>query len=334
MKAAILRSPKTKIDFEDRAVPVPGHGEVLIRVRACGICHGDLMVQNGDFPFVRFPIVPGHEIAGVVEGVGAGVDYPKPGTRVGVPWLFSACGHCKQCILGDEILCASRQFVGMTQDGGYQEFMIARADCVLPLPDSLGFADAAPLMCAGLTVYSGLSHAGFKPGDKVAVVGLGGLGNLAVLFARAMGGRVAVISSTRNKEARARELGAEEFIHLGSESVGEALRAWDGGADIILQVSPSAESASAAFPGLAPDGTFVLLAPAPIAVDHFALILQRQRLMGSPSGSRKELRATLDLAAAHGIRPELKYFPLGSAGEAMAELEAARPGGRVVLVMD
>jgi alcohol dehydrogenase, propanol-preferring len=334
MRAAILRGPKTKVDFEDRAVPVPGHGEVLIRVHACGLCHGDLMVQNGDFPFVQFPIVPGHEIAGVVEGVGAGVDHPKPGTRVGVPWLYSACGHCKQCILGDEILCVDRQFVGMTQDGGYQEFMVARADYVLPLPDSLSFADAAPLMCAGLTVYSGLIHAGFKPGDKVAVVGLGGLGNLAVLFARAMGGRVAVISSTRNKEAQARALGAEEFIHIGTDSVGEVLRAWDGGADIILQVSPSAESASAAFPGLAPDGTFVLLAPAPVVVDHFALILQRQRLMGSPSGSRKELRATLDLAAAHGIRPQLKCFPLGSAGEALAELEAARPGGRIVLVMD
>ena len=334
MRAAILRGPKNKLEFEDRAVPVPGHGEVLIRVRACGICHGDLMVQNGDFPFVRFPIVPGHEIAGVVESVGAGVDSLRPGTRVGVPWLFSACGHCKQCFLGDEILCSAGQYVGMTRDGGYQEFMVARADYALPLPDSLGFADAAPLMCAGLTVYSGLSHAGFKPGDKVAVVGLGGLGNLAVSFARAMGGRVAVISSTLGKEARARELGAEKFIHTGTEPVGEVLRAWDGGADIILQVAPSLESANAAVPGLAPDGTFVLLAPVPVEVDYFALCLRRQRLMGSPSGSRKELRATLDLAVAHGIRPRLKCFPLGRADEALAELEGAHPAGRIVVVMD
>jgi alcohol dehydrogenase, propanol-preferring len=132
------------------------------------------MVRNGDFPFVRFPIVPGHEIAGVVEDVGVGVDYPKPGTRVGVPWLFSACAHCKQCITGDEILCSAGQYAGMIRDGGYQELMVARADYVLPLPDSLGFADAAPLMCAGLTVYSGLYHAGFRPGDRVAVLGLGG----------------------------------------------------------------------------------------------------------------------------------------------------------------
>jgi len=316
MRAAVLRRAKGRIELEDRAVPVPGHGEVLIRIRACGICHGDLMVQNGDFPFVRFPIVPGHEIAGVVESVGAGVDHPKPGARVGIPWLFSACGYCKHCILGDEILCSAGQYVGMTRDGGYQEFMVARAEYVLPLPESLGFADAAPLMCAGLTVYSGLNHAGFKPGDKVAVVGLGGLGNLAVLFARAMGGRVAVISSTRGKEAQARKLGAEKFIHTGTEPVGEVLCAWDGGADIILQVAPSLESANAAFPGLAPDGTFVLLAPVPVAVDYFALCLRWQRLMGSPSGSRKELRATFDLAAAHDICPQRKCLPLAQVDEA------------------
>jgi len=334
VRTAVLREPKGKLQIEERAVPIPGHGEVLIRVRACGVCHGDLMVQNGDFPFVQFPIVPGHEVAGVIESVGAGVDHPKPGTRVGVPWLFSACGHCKQCIRGDEVLCADGQYVGMTRDGGYQEFMVARADYLLPLPDSLGFAEAAPLMCAGLSVYSGLLHAGFKPSDKVAVVGLGGLGTLGVLFARAMGGRVAVVSSTREKEVQARELGAEKFIHQGSEPVGEALRAWDGGADIILQVAPSFEAARAALPGLAPDGTFVLLAPVPIAVDPFALCLRRQRLMGSSSGSRKELRTTLDLAAAHGIRPQVKRFPLERAGDALAELETARPAGRVVVVMD
>jgi alcohol dehydrogenase, propanol-preferring len=334
MRAAIFRKPKGKLEVEERAVPVPDNGEVLIRIRACGVCHGDLMVQHGDFPFVRFPIVPGHEITGVVESVGAGVDHPKPGARVGVPWLYSACGHCKQCILGDEILCSAGQYVGMTRDGGYQEFMVARADYLLPLPDSLGFADAAPLMCAGLTVYSGLNHAGFKPGDKVAVVGLGGLGNMAVLFARAMGGRVAVISSTRSKEAQAREDGAEKFIHSETEPVGEALHAWDGGADIILQVSPSLDSANAALPGLAPDGTFVLLAPVPVVVDSFALCMRRQRLMGSLSGSRKELRATLDLAAAYGIRPKVKCFPLGEAGAALAELEAERPAGRIAVVMD
>jgi len=334
MLAAILKEPKGRLQIEKRAVPTPDHGEVLIRVHACGVCHGDLMVRNGDFPFVRPPIVPGHEVAGVIENLGPGVSYPPRGTRVGVLWLFSSCGHCESCIVGDEVLCANGEYVGMTRDGGYQEFMLARADNVLPLPDALSFTDAAPLMCAGLTVYAGLVYAGFKPSDKVAVVGLGGLGEMGIQFARAMGGRVAVISSTKQKEGRARELGAERFIHEGTEKIEEALRSWDGGADIVLQVAPSAASANAALRGLASDGTFSLLAPVPISPDPFALIMRRQRIMGSCSGSRKDLRATLDLAAAHGIRPTLRLFPLEQANEALTELEKGRPAGRVVLVMD
>jgi D-arabinose 1-dehydrogenase-like Zn-dependent alcohol dehydrogenase len=329
-----LKEPKGRLKIEERAVPTPGKGEVLIRVHACGVCHGDLMVRNGDFPFVRFPIIPGHEVAGVVEGLGPGVDYPRQGVRVGVPWLFSACGHCKQCISGDEVLCVNGQYAGMTRDGGYQEFMLARAEYVLPLPDALSFVDAAPLMCAGLTVYSGLHQAGFKPGYKVAVMGLGGLGEMAVQFAKVMGARVAVVSSTKQKEARARELGAEKFIHDGTEKIDEKLCSWDGGADIILQVSPSPASANAGLRGLASDGTFVLLAPVPISPDPVALVMRRQRIMGSPSGSRKELRAALELAAAHSIHPGVRCFPLDQANDALAELETGRPAGRIVLTMD
>src|SRR5215467_14145995 len=334
MRAAVLKEPKGQLQIQERAVPTPGQGEVLIRVHASGICHGDLMLRNGGFPFVRLPIVPGHEVAGVIENLGPGVNYPPPGTRVGILWLFSSCGHCESCIVGDEVLCANGQYVGMTRDGGYQEFMLARADNVLPLPDAFSFADAAPLMCAGLTVYAGLVYAGFKPGDKVAVVGLGGLGEMGIQFARAMGGRVAVVSSTKQKEGRARELGAEKFVHEGTEEIDEALRSWDGGADIVLQVAPAPTSANAALRGLAREGTFVLLAPVPITLDSFALVLLRQRIMGSSSGSRKELRDTLDLAAAHGIRPHARRFPLSKASDALEELENARPAGRVVLVME
>jgi propanol-preferring alcohol dehydrogenase len=333
MKAAVFRGPKSRIEIEERKIPVPGYGEVLLRVHACGVCHGDLMVQNGDFPFVQFPIVPGHEIAGVVEQVGPGVDHLKVGIRVGAPWLFSACGHCKSCILGDEVLCEAAQHTGMSRDGGFQDFMIARADYVMPLPDTISFADAAPLMCAGLTVYSGLVHSGVKPSSKVAVVGLGGLGVFSVLFARAMGARVAVVSSTLDKEPKARELGAEKFVQLGNEPPGEVLRAWDGGADIILQVAPSAESANAVLSGLAPDGTMVLLAPVPIQVDSFALTIRRQRIMGSPSGSRKELRAMLDLAASHDIRAPMTCAALDNAADALADLESKHPAGRIVLEM-
>ena len=334
MRAAVLSGPKRKIEIEERKVPIPSQGEVLIRVHACGVCHGDLMVQNGDFPFVNYPIVPGHEIAGVIEDVGANVDYLKPGIRVGVPWLFSTCGHCRFCILGDEILCESGQYTGMSRDGGYQDFMVARAEYVVPLPASIGFSEAAPLMCAGLTVYSGLVHGGVKPGAKVAIVGLGGLGVFGVLFARAMGARVAVVSSTPEKAAIAGELGAEMFVHSGNDPVGEVLRSWDGGADVILQVAPSPESASSALTGLASDGAMVLLAPVPIQVDSFALTMRRQRIMGSPSGSRKELRATLDLAASHNILPHIIRMPLENAADALSELDTDRPAGRRVLEMD
>jgi D-arabinose 1-dehydrogenase-like Zn-dependent alcohol dehydrogenase len=221
----------------------------------------------------------------------------------------------------------------MSRDGGYQEFMVARADYVLALPDGLSFADAAPLMCAGLTVYTGLVHGDFKPSDKVAIVGLGGLGEMAIQFVKAMGGRVAVVSSTRQKEARARELGAEKFIHEGTEKIDEALASWDGGADLILQVAPSPASASAALRGLASDGTLVLLAPVSLTPDPGALIMRRQRIMGSPSGSRKELRATLELAAASGIRSRSRCIPLQAANEALVELETGRPAGRIVLLV-
>ena len=336
MKAAVIKEPNGEIHFEQRDRPSPARGQVLIRVRACGVCHGDLMLQQGHFPFARYPIVPGHEIAGVVEEVGEGVNELKPGARVGLSALFSSCGYCKQCFSSDEFLCSQMQFTGVTSDGGYQEFMLAPAAYVARLPDGLDFADAAPLMCAGLTVFSGLRHAGFEPGHKVAVIGLGGLGHLGVLFARAMGGRVAVLSTSSDKEDEARELGAERFINLKTESSSEALVAWEGGADIILATAPAAEPMMAAFPGLAPNGTMVVLGAPPndVAVNPIHLIMGRRRLMGSPAGSRKDLQDTLEFAATHGLRPKVTRMPLDDAGKALEEMHKGRVHGRIVLVMD
>ena len=235
MKAAVLDGPNKDVRFEERDRPAPRGGEVLIRVHACGVCHGDLMLQLGQFPFARYPIVPGHEVAGVIEEIGEDVTELQPGTRVGLSALFS---------------CSQMQFTGITRDGGYQEFMVAPAGYVARLPDSLDFVDAAPLMCAGLTVFSGLRHAGFAPGFRVAVIGLGGLGHLAVLLVRAMNGRVAVLSTSADKGDQALALGAERFINLKVESPAAALRSWEGGADIIVATSPVADSMVAAFPGL------------------------------------------------------------------------------------
>jgi propanol-preferring alcohol dehydrogenase len=337
MRAAVLRAPQGQLGFEDRKRPTPGLGEVLLRVRACGVCHGDLLLQQGGFPFARFPVVPGHEVAGEIEDLGESVAWLKCGMRVGVSALYSACGQCRRCMGGDEILCTKGwEFTGITKDGGYQEFMIASAAYVAPLPDVLDFSDAAPLMCAGLTVYSGLRHAGFTPGHKVAVIGLGGLGHLGVLYAKAMGGRVAVLSTTPEKEREARELGAERFINTKAAVPGDELRAWDGGADIILATGSSFDSMTAAFPGLETDGTLVVLGvgPGSLNFDPMQLIMGRRRILGSPAGSRRELRETLDFAAAHGIRPRLTRLPLRKAGEALEQMHRGVLRGRAVLMMD
>ena len=335
MKAAVLNGPNSGFRFEERDRPTPARGDVLIRVRACGVCHGDLMLQLGQFPFAKYPIVPGHEIAGVIEDVGEAVTGFEPGARVGLSALFSSCGSCNQCCNDDEFLCSQMQFTGITMDGGYQEFMVAPASYVAPLPDKFDFADAAPLMCAGLTVFSALRHAGFAPGFRVAVIGLGGLGHLAVLLVRAMNGRVAVLSTSADKRDQALSLGAERFINLKTESPGEALRSWEGGADIIVATSPVADSMVAAFPGLAPNGTMVVLGAPPqnIAVSPFDLIMGRRRLMGSPAGSRKDLRDVLDFAATHNIRPTVTCMPLEDAGKALKEMHEGRIRGRAVLVM-
>lgn len=337
MKAAVFNSPNSKLEIEERKRPSPAPGELLIRVRACGVCHGDLLLQQGGFPLARYPVVPGHEVAGEVEEVGDGVQWLKAGTRVGVSALYSACGHCRKCLGGDDVLCTQGwEFTGVTKDGGYQGFMLASAAYVAPLPDTLDFAEAAPLMCAGLTVYSGLRHAGFVPGHKVAVLGLGGLGHLGVLYVKAMGGRVVVLSTSPEKEAEARELGAERFINTKAQASGEALRAWEGGADIILATASSLDSMTAALPGLASDGTMVVLGVGPgnLTLDPMELIMGRRRVMGSPAGSRRDLRETLELAATYNIRPRITRFPLERASEALDRMHRGGIRGRAVLIID
>jgi len=334
MKAAVIRSAGGSVELEERERPVPGPDEVLIRVHACGVCHGDLMVRDGHFPFVNYPIVPGHEIAGTVEAIGERVRTPERGSRVGVSALFSSCGVCPQCLGANEFLCHKLQFTGVTNDGGYQDYMLAPAAYVTPLPDELHFVDAAPLMCAGLTVYSGMRHAGFQPGHKVAVIGLGGLGHMAVLFAKAMGGRVAVLSTSSEKEQEAIELGSERFINVKNTNPAEALKVWGGGADLIVATAPDAETITTAFPGLAFDGTMLVLgAPfAPISLSSFDLIMGRRRIMGSPAGSRKDLRDTLAFAAAHGVRPRVTRVSLQDITNVFGEMDKGHMRGRTVVV--
>lgn len=336
MKSMVCRQANSPLVLEERARPSPAKDEILIRTRACGICHGDLMAQVGAFPFVNFPIVLGHEITGTVEEIGAHVSSWRKGDRVGVSVLFSTCGKCRHCRGGEENLCAEWVWTGMMKDGGYQEYLCAKAEYVVPLPAALDFAEAAPLLCAGVTVYSGMVHAGFSPGKKVAVIGTGGLGNLGVLLARAMGGRIAVLSTKAQREQEAKELGAELFIDTIKKNASEGLRQWEGGADLILATAPSVESVNQAFGGLAPDGTIVVLGVGPgnIEVNPIELVMGRRRVLGSPAGSLKELRECIDLAAKHRIRPKIQKFSIEDAGEALREMQSAHMNGRAVLVMD
>ncbi|HKV27434.1 MAG TPA: alcohol dehydrogenase catalytic domain-containing protein, partial [Candidatus Acidoferrales bacterium] len=322
--------------LEERARPNPANDEILIRTKACGVCHGDLMAQAGAFPFVNFPIVLGHEITGIVEAVGAEVSSWRKGDRVGLSALFSTCGKCRHCASGNENLCPGWVWTGVMKDGGYQEYLCAKANYAVRIPDVLDFAEAAPLLCAGVTVYSGLVHGGFAAGKKVAVIGTGGLGNLGVLLARAMGGRIAIISTNPQKKQEADELGAELFIDTTQKSTGEALQQWDGGADLVLATAPSVESVNQAFGGLAPDGTMVVLGvgPGSIEVNPIELVMGRRRVLGSPAGSLKELRECMGLAAKHGIRPKIRKRPLEAAGEALQEMCAGHMNGRAVLVMN
>ena len=334
MKVVCIREPNGPLHLEERQRPSPGPNEVLIQMRACGICHGDVVARMGGFPFVRFPIVPGHEIAGIVEEAGVQAEGFKPGDRVGLSVLFSSCGSCDHCRRGAENLCPEWIWTGMMVDGGYAELVLAKARYVVPLPSELDFAESAPLMCAGVTVYSGLKHAGCRGGQRVAVIALGGLGHLGVLFARALGARVAVLSSSLSKEPVARALGAELFIHLQEGNAARLLQQWDGGADVILATAPNVESVTDAFPGLAPDGTMVVVGVGPgnIQIDPIGLVMGRRRMLGSPAGSLQELSETLRLAAEHKIRSRVHKYPLAQAAEAFQAAESGKLAGRVVLV--
>jgi D-arabinose 1-dehydrogenase-like Zn-dependent alcohol dehydrogenase len=338
MRAMVVREPKADLVMEEREVQEPAPGWVRISVQACGVCHGDVALWQGAFPYATFatyPRVPGHEVAGVVDAIGAGVAWPAKGERVGVPWLFSSCGRCRSCRRGDFVYCKDTDVTGVTKDGGFQELMLAPASAVSPIPDAIPFEEAGPLMCAGLTVFTGLKEGGFRAGDKVAVVGLGGLGHLGVLYAAAMGSRVAAVSTHAEKRDDAKRWGAELFIDAASEDVAKRLQDW-GGADVILAAAPSAKAVAQAFPGLAPRGSCVVLGASAdvIEVRPGLLINGNRKLTGSTTGSQEDLRRALDFAAANGIHPTLTRFKLEDAQAALIAHRSAKLKGRAVLLLD
>ena len=288
MKAVQISKPGGNFEMVERPVPEPGRGQVRIKVEACGVCHSDTLVKEGHFPGLQYPRVPGHEIAGRVDAVGADVMQWKPGQRVGVGWHGGHCFQCDPCRRGDFILCQFEKITAIHFDGGYAEYMIAPAEAVALMPDDLSAAEAAPLMCAGITVFNSLRNAGARSGDTVAIQGIGGLGHLGIQYARQMGFRTVAVGRGKDKEALARKLGAHEYIDAGIVAPADALKKI-GGARVILATAPDSKSISALVDGLAGGGTLLVIGAGfeSLTVTPLQLILGRKSDSRMAFGDRK-----------------------------------------------
>jgi D-arabinose 1-dehydrogenase-like Zn-dependent alcohol dehydrogenase len=334
MKAAQVTRPGGPIELVERDVQKPGPGEVRVRVQACGICHSDVFTKEGLWPGIQYPRVPGHEIAGVVDEVGAGVAEWKKGQRVGVGWYGGHCGHCRACRRGDFINCEYLPVPGITYDGGYEEYMVAPADALALMPDGISAEEAAPLLCAGITTYNALRHSGARPGDLVAIQGVGGLGHLGIQFANKFGYKVAAVSRGADNAALARKLGAHHYIDSQASNPAEELKKL-GGARVILTTAPSGQAMTALVDGLGIDGKMVVVGASmePIQVTPIQLITGRRSLQGWPAGTSADSEDTLNFAVLSGVRPMIEKFPLDRANEAYERMMSGKAEYRVVLTM-
>jgi propanol-preferring alcohol dehydrogenase len=334
MKAAQISEGGGEFEIVEREIPTPGPNQVRVKVQACGICHSDAFVKEGLFPGIAYPRVPGHEVAGVIDEVGPGVSAWQKGQRVGVGWHGGHCFKCDSCRAGDYILCKNAKICGISYDGGYQEYMVAEQEALAAIPDELNSAEAAPLLCAGITTYNSLRNSGARGGDVVAVLGIGGLGHLAVQFARKLGYKTVALSRGKDKEPLAVELGAHYFIDTSAENPVEALQKM-GGARVILATAPDSKSISAVVNGLSPNGKLLIVAAAiePIEVSPLQLISGRRTIAGWPSGHAKDSEAALNFSALTGVRPMLEIYPLERVKEAYAKMISNRARFRVVLTM-
>ena len=333
MRAVQVSRPSGPFETVERPIPEPGEGSVRIRVEACGVCHSDALVKEGRFPGLEYPRVPGHEIAGVIDAVGPGVVGWQAGERVGVGWNGGYCGHCDPCRRGHFFACVTGRVTGITSDGGYAEYMIAHASAVARMPAGLPPVDAAPLMCAGLTTFNALRNSGARPGDVVAVQGVGGLGHLAIQYAARMGFHTVGIARGRDKEPFARKLGASVYIDSQVQDPAAELAAL-GGARVILATVTSCEAMSAVQGGLAVHGTLLVVgAPASMQVSPHLLIAGRRSIQGWYSGTSIDTQDTLIFSARNGVRSMNETFPLERASEAYDRMMSGAARFRVVLTV-
>jgi D-arabinose 1-dehydrogenase-like Zn-dependent alcohol dehydrogenase len=332
MKAVEVRQPGGPLELVERDVPEPGMGQVLIKVQACGICHSDVFTKEGLWPGLQYPRVPGHEIAGMIDAVGAGVEEWKQGQRVGVGWHGGHCGHCEQCRRGDFVLCQRALMPGISYDGGYAEFMVAPVEALARIPDDLSDVEAAPLLCAGITTFNALRNSGARPGDIVAILGVGGLGHLGVQFASKMGFQTVAIARGKSKEPLATKLGAHHYIDSSAQNVAEALSAL-GGAKVILATVTSGKAMSAAVGGLGIDGKLIMVGVSeePLEVPIGQFIMGRRSVQGWPSGTSADSQDTLAFSALTGVRPMIEEFPLARAADAYDRMMSGAARFRVVL---
>src|SRR2546421_9578084 len=335
-KMKVAQVPKAGADFEiaEREIPQPGTGEVRIRVQACGVCHSDVLTKEGGWPGIVYPRVPGHEVAGVIDEVGAGVTLWRKGQRVGVGWHGGQDGTCLACRRGDFANCTNLKVSGISFDGGYGEYMVAPGEAVAAMPESLDAAEAAPPLCAGITTFNALRHSGALPGDLVAVQGIGGLGHLGIQFANKFGYKVVAIGRGSENALLAKKLGASVYIDSGSTNAAEALQKL-GGARVILATAPSSKAMSELIDGLGPNGKLMVIGASldPIEVTPIQLIMASRTIQGWASGTPTDSEDTLRFAELTGVRPMVETYPLEKAAEGYAQMLSGNAQFRVVLTM-
>jgi D-arabinose 1-dehydrogenase-like Zn-dependent alcohol dehydrogenase len=334
MKVAEI--PKAGADFQivEREIPQPNPGQVRIKVHTCGVCHSDLFTKEGMWPGIQYPRVPGHEVTGVIDELGAGVSGWNKGQRVGVGWHGGHDGTCLSCRRGDFRNCQNLKIPGISYDGGYQQYMVAPVEALTAMPENLSDVEAAPLLCAGITTYNALRHSGAVPGDLVAILGIGGLGHLGIQFANKFGYRVAAIGRGSENASLAKKLGASVYIDNKITNAAEALQKL-GGAQVILATAPSSKAMSEVIDGLGPNGKLMVVGAAmdSIEVTPVQLITGSRTVEGWASGTPTDAEDTLRFAELTGVRAMIETYPLEKAAEAYARMMSGNAQFRVVLTM-
>jgi propanol-preferring alcohol dehydrogenase len=336
MKAAVVHAFHQPLVIEEVPVPEPGPGQIVVKVEASGVCHTDLHAAEGDWPVKpKLPLIPGHEAVGYVAAVGSGVKNVKEGDRVGVPWLHTACGHCEYCLDGWETLCTQQKNTGYSVDGGYAEYVLADPKYVGHLPDRVDFAEIAPVLCAGVTVYKGIKATDVRPGQWIVISGIGGLGHMAVQYAKAMGMNVVAVDIADEKLQFARQLGADLTVNALTEDPGERIQREIGGAHGVLVTAVSRKAFEQSLSMVRRGGTIAFngLPPGEFPVSIFDVVLRGITLRGSIVGTRLDLQESLAFAGAGKVRAKIRVEPLEKINQVFAEMKEGKIEGRVVLTM-